>query len=405
MSTSLGSDCERICPTANRPCTPASTRPSAASRARRWPTGPARRPPAKLVGGDPLAWLWLDFAKVKEGKQAKDFFENTSKDLIQTLAAGGTIDAFRRAEFIAAGLSKTPTGYTAALKLPAKRADLRNGLTLHVPPADTPGSLPLLQPDGVIVSQSFHLDLGEFWRNRDDLVNEQQLTEIEKGVGEVSKFLPNTTIPELFAQAGPYHRFVAVRSPGLQYNVEPTQNLPAMAFVTSKCEPKFARSAAAGLRAAALLAGFQYGLKMTEETHDGVTVVSYRFPEDGEYRGDDDNVRFNFVPCFAAVGDSFIVASDPRLLKDLIPELKSPTPEGSPTVWRGRAFAAGAAGLVLDNPEPTITTTVLNDGVGLDRARQQVTDLANWVKTLGTYELNIDHNTDSFEVRLEWSTK
>jgi hypothetical protein len=209
----------------------------------------------------------------------------------------------------------------------------------------------------------------------------------------------------LLEASGPYHRFLAVNRPEKLYAVEPGQPIPALAYIQSGCDPKFGPSVSASLRAAALLASFQTGLKMTEETVDGVTIVSYRFPEKGELPADTANIRFNFAPCFAVVGDSFIIASHPGLLKDLLPELKQPARTGSPAVWRGRAFAEGGAGLLRANPDPTITATILNTGVGLDEAKRQTGAFIDWIQTLGQYELSLDHGQNAFALRFEWSIK
>jgi len=106
----------------------------------------------KLLPRDPLAWVWVDFAAAKESKEAKDFFDATRQDFLQTLAAGSTIDCLRRSDFVAAGLYREPTGFRLAVRLPAGRDAFPPEFALHVPPAGTPGSLPLLEPPGVLYS-------------------------------------------------------------------------------------------------------------------------------------------------------------------------------------------------------------------------------------------------------------
>ena len=41
-------------------------------------------------------------------------------------------------------------------------------------------------------------------------------------------------------------------------------------------------------------------LKLVEEKHGDLTLVGYRFPEDVPLRGDTNDLRFNFSPCFVA---------------------------------------------------------------------------------------------------------
>lgn len=363
-----------------------------------------------LLGGKPEAWLWADLVEPKKAQQTQDFFANTRKDLFQTLVFGGTADAVRRADFVSVGLFLSDDEIALRLRLPAKRADFPPELAVHVPTADRPGSLPLLEPPGVALSQSFYLDLGTLWSDRKTAINEQQLKDIENGAKQVSRFLPGGSLGKLFEQSGPYHRVVVTGRGGNPYAVEPNQPIPPVALVSSMRDPEFGKSMTSVLRGAALLAGFQIGLELSEQTHDGVTIISYRFPESGAYPvadGDPEKLRFNFVPSFAVVGDSFAVASRPELIRDLIPELKKPTDpaQASPAVWRAKAYADGLAELLRASPEPTVTNAILSDGVGLEAAKKQVDDLADWVRTLGRIGLSLEHGPDAFQVQLVWRMK
>lgn len=359
----------------------------------------------KFLGGDPIVWGWLDFAKVKEQKTSQDFFAATRKDFLQTTVLGSSIDAFRRADFVSFGLYQTADGFRACLKLPAKRADLPAEFALHAPKPTEPGSLPLLEPKGVVYSQSFYLDFGTLWTERKKLFNDQQLTDFEKGEKDISRVLPGTTLGKLMEMSGPYHRVVAVSGYGKPYKTEPGQPIPPFAVVSSMRDPQFGKAAGVAMRAGALLASFQTGLKLSEEKVGDVAITSYRFPEDKPLPEDPGGLRFNFVPSFAVVGEFLVTSSRPELIKDLIPELTKPAGKGSPAVWRAKAYAAGGADLVRSYPEPYITATVLGDGVGLDEAKKRVDQLAAWIATLGTASVEMDHAADAYQLQVEWKTK
>lgn len=358
-----------------------------------------------FVGGDPLAWGWLDFAKVKEQKVSQDFFAATRKDFLQTTVLGSSIDAFRRSDFLSFALYQTADGFRACLKLPAKRADLPTEFALHAPKPDAPGSLPLLEPKNVVYSQSFYLDFGTLWTERKKLFNDQQLADFEKGEKDVSRVIPGTTLGKLMEMSGPYHRVVAVSGYGKPYKTEPEQPIPPFAVVSSMRDPQFGKAATVAMRAGAFLASFQTGLKMSEEKAGDVAITSYRFPEDKPFPDDPGGLRFNFVPSFAVVGDYLVASSRPELIKDLIPELTKPLGKGSPVVWRAKAYAVGGADLVRSYPEPYITATVLGDGVGLDEAKKRVDQLAAWIGTLGTASLEMDHAADAYQLQVEWKRK
>lgn len=371
--------------------------------------GHATLPAAKkLLGGDPLAWLWFDLAVAKQEKGFADFLETARKQAFTLFAIGGTVDAVRRADFLTVGVYQTDAGLKLTGKLPAKRADLPPEFALHVPmKADVPGTLPLLAPPGVLYSQSLYLDVGSFWTKRKSILGEQELRDLEKAEKDISKLLPNTTFGKLLEMSGPHHRFVAVERGANPYQTRPDFPLPEMAVVSSMRDPQFGQVMNTTLRTAAALAGLQFGLKMTEEKHDGVDIVSYRFAENKPLDADPTNVRFNFVPSFAVVNGFLVVASSPQLLKDLIPEVKMPVDPAacSPAVWRNRVYGAGAAAGLKARPEAVITDAVLGQGIGLDEAKKQVEQLAKFLSTLGTLGVEVEHGAEAFRVEVEWKKK
>lgn len=321
---------------------------------------------------------------------------------------GSTVDAVRRADFVAGGLFETKTGYKLSVQLPARRADLPEVMALHVPPkGDTPGSLPLLEPPGVLASESLYLDVGAFWKQRKTALGGQELKDLEAFEKQVSAFLPGTTLGELLQMSGPHHRLVAVERGENQYKTVPDFPLPELALVSSMRDAKFGKTMTTVLRTAFALLSLQLGLTMKEEKVDDIDVVSYRFPEGKALESDPTNIRYNFVPSFAVVGDSLVVASSPKLLKDLIPEVKKPIDPKlcSPAVLRAKGFGAGAAAGLKARPEATITGSVLGQGVGLEDAKKQLDQLAALLGKLGTLNVSIDHGESAFKVEFDWQLK
>jgi hypothetical protein len=364
----------------------------------------ARRDAFKLLPKDPLAWLWLDLASVKQSKQAKDFFDATRQDFLQTIVVGGTIDCVKRADFLAAGVYREPNGFRLALRMPAGRSEFPPEFQLHVPPKGEPGSLPLLEPPGTIYTQSFHLDIGYLWKHRDKLLNAEIRGGLEQAEKDTARFMPNgVKFGDLLEMWGPHHRVVVANHDAMPYKKQPGQRLPAFGYVASTRDPKFARSLDPTLRAAAILTSFAIGLKMTEHTHDGVKVVAYRFPEDKELADDPDGLRFNFEPCFATVGDSFVVASTVELCKKLITELKRVEKEPShKALIRGKFSARGGAGALAALPEPLVTDAILSRGIGLDDARKEVAQLVAWIKSLGAFRGELDIAEKQYKLDLVW---
>lgn len=362
----------------------------------------------KLLGGDPLAWFWFDLKKAKEDKGFSDFLETARTQGFLLFVIGSTVDAVRRADFVAGGLFETKAGFKLSVQLPAKRADLPEVMALHAPPkGDTPGSLPLLEPPGVLASESLYLDVGAFWKLRKTALGGQELKDLEAFEKQISAFLPGTTLGELLQMSGPHHRLVVVERGENQYKTVPDFPLPELALVSSMRDAKFGKTMTTVLRTAFALLSLQLGLTMKEEKFDDIEIVIYHFPEGKVLESDPTNIRYNFVPSFAVVGDSLVVASSPKLLKDLIPEVKKPIDPKlcSPAVLRAKGYGAGAATGLKARPEATITGSVLGQGVGLDDAKKQLDQLSALLGKLGTLSVSIDHGETAFKVELDWQLK
>jgi hypothetical protein len=368
------------------------------------PVHKARRDAFALLPKDPLAWLWLDFASVKKSKASKDSFDATRKDFLQTLVVGGTIDCLKRADFVAAGLYREPTGFRLSLRLPAGRGAFPPEYQLHVPPKGEPGSLPVLEPPGTIYTHSLHLDVAHLWANRKTLLNDESRGGLEKFDKDVSKFLPGgATFGDLLAMWGPYHRVVVANHDAMPYRKQPDQQFPAFGYVATGRDHRFARSVEPALRTAALLASLAYDLKLSEVAHEGVTIVCYRFPENKERADDPQGVRFNFEPCFAAVGDELVAATTLELCKKLVTELKAPAAgKKAPAVIRGTLSAHGLADALAALPDPAIADAILTRGIGLEQARKDVAALAAWVRSLGTARLALDIAETEYRLDLVW---
>lgn len=372
------------------------------------PEHKARAAAFKLLPKEPLAFLYLDFASVKQSKATKDFFDATRQDFLQTLVAGGTIDCLKRADYIAAGLYKDANSFKISVRLPAGRSEFPPEFQLHVPPKGEPGTLPLLEPPGTIYSHSLHLDISHLWTNRKTLLNEEIRGGLEKADKDISKILPGSVkFGDLLAMWGPHHRIVVANHDALPYKKQPSQRFPAFGYVATGRDPKFAKSVEPALRSAAIIASLQFNMKMVEHTHDGVGIVAYRFNEDKELADDPEGVRFNFEPCFAIVGDELVAATTVELCKKLITELKSPRSGGknSTAVIRGKFSAKGGADFLAALPEPLITDAILSRGIGIEQARKEVASLVGWVKTLGSFRGEIDITEKEYKLDLVWDVR
>jgi hypothetical protein len=363
----------------------------------------------KLVGPDALAWLWGDLTKVKQAPKAKDVFAQPGNDQNVTVLFGGWIDIVRRAEYVTAGFYREKDGLRLSVRLPAGRSDMPEQFALHLPKAGTLGSLPHLEPQGVLFSSSYYFDFAALWEQRAKLFPPQIAKAFDDFDKQGSRFTLGTSVSKLFLQSGPYQRVVVAQPSKPQYKTEPGTKVPAFAVVLSMRDDKFGESLNAVLRAAGLLAlGGQVKMSLVEEKVGDVTLAGYRFDESAPFpnNADPTGIRFNFTPCFAKVGDQFFVASTLDLGRELIGLLKqTPAEPAAAATTRMRLYGTGGAAALRAAEDQLLTQAILGQAVPADVARKEIAALLKYLEGLGQVRIEANYRDDSFRLDVRWQAK
>jgi hypothetical protein len=297
------------------------------------------------------------------------------------------------------------------LRMPAGREGMPKELTVHVPPTDAAGALPLLEPNGVVVSSSYYLDLSKFWSERAKLFNEQQVKAFEEFEKKSAPFLLGNRFGKLSAQAGTHHRVVVVNnSDGYQGpSAKPAKLRLGYAFVLDARDKQFGKAVSAILRGVALLAGTQVKLKLVEEKLGPTTLVGFRVPEEFLNRSENRNGPLSYVtsPCFAAVGDQFVVCSTMQLGRELIGLIQKEAAENvkgtRPLSTQTRVYARGAAGLLRAAQEQLVSQAILNQALDPAEANEQIEKTVDWVSRLGQLRFEAQYGQHDFRLEIRYS--
>lgn len=362
----------------------------------------------KLLPANPQVWLWYDFDYFKSRDDAKEVLTTPRNNTVFTFFAAGYLDVVRRSQFVAAGLYENKDGYSLTIRMPAGRDGMAEDVDLHVPrDPKVAGTLPLLEPDGVIASHSFYLDLGVLWTKRGKIMSEQSAKDFEKGVKDASRFLPGTSIDKLMTQSGVHHRLVAAQRPlTAGYKIEPQVRIPAFAYVGGMRDPAFGKSVEVLIRGGVALLSTQASVKIFEEKHADIPLFGYTFPEDGKFPDDPQGIRFNFTPSYAVVKDQIVVASTREFCKEMIDYvLKEDRSKVESRNMQARGYAEGAAALLNASPEQFLTQTILSQAVSEVEAKKQVDDLLKYLKTLGSLRFETDYTDKNFRFNIDWKFK
>jgi hypothetical protein len=349
----------------------------------------------------------LDAAHKSE--QAKALFTTPRDDFNQTVAFGSILDLVGRSPYVCAGLYRQGDGFLLTARMPRGRDGMRTDQILHLPPPGKPGSRPLLEPKGVLYSDSNYFNFAAIWEERAKLFTAKQVEALERFNKTSAPFLVGNRMSDLLTKVSPYVRFVAVSQPKVGYQTTPSTVIPSFALISELRDPEaFGKKMEAVLRGAALLASTQVKLQLVEEKRNGCAIVGWRFPEDKPFRNDTGNFRFNFSPCFVRVGDQFVYCSTLELCRELVDLLQKEQREKPPSDdarTRTRLYAAGIAEVLETFREPLVTQIILDQAVKPDEARQQFTALADLVRHLGTLELSSYFGAREFHYDLRFTVR
>ena len=345
----------------------------------------------RLLPSQLLAWAWLNMETVRKAPAAAAFYK-TPREPFFTVTMGALLDVLGQVPFVAAGVFRTPEGITTTVRLPKGLECMGPDKALHLPlDAGQTVSRPLLKPHGVIYSDTSYFDYQRVWEDRGKLFPADAVTAMEK-FNKTSAKLPflNLQFSKVLTSLAPYSRTVLAFQPQVGYTKKkPRTALPAFAMVFELREVAFAKTLDSSLRAAALF-GNQLGLKLAEETYHETTLVAYRFDEDKELRQDVNDIRFNFSPCFATVGNQYLVCSTIELAHELVDQLKAEAKAGVPPVTTKNSvsfFAPGIADILGQYEDQLVTQTILDQAVSVADAKEQIKTFLQLLRKQGTMSL------------------
>jgi hypothetical protein len=345
----------------------------------------------RLLTGAPLAWLWLNFDKLREQPQFKVVFETLTAEPTSALVLGGLPDVFRRTPCLAAGFYREADGFSLRLRYPRGR-DGMSALTQLVLPAADDAPPPLLEPKNVQFSVSYFLDLGKAYANRTKFLSkggQKGLQELEKNAGVFGA----AKLAEILNLAGPHQRVIGTKQEGASVNKGTKQTLDAFALVQEMREPAFAKALDGVLRAAGLFATLKFKYKRVEEKCGEHLLVSYRAPDDfKEKKAKANEVIFGLPsPSYGYVGNQFFAANTVELGRELIDLLQkeaSAKTNRPASGLRAQYYWSGLAASLRSGQQQILTQAVLAQALDPEVARKQVELLIHVVEGLGTVRLD-----------------
>jgi hypothetical protein len=357
----------------------------------------------KQLVPDTQAWAWLNLEALRTIPAYREGLKTITLQPIFYVYAGPLSDVLDRSPYLTFDLRRDGKQFRAGVRMPRGRKGMSAKANLFLPESGA-GTLPFLEPAGVSNSLSYYLDLGKLWDHKDKWLGDSERKVLGMLEEKSAFFLGGIKLGQLLKQAGVHHRIVTVAQGTSVYKRVPQQPIGGFALVLDARDPAFGKSLEAILRGAALFASTQFNLNMAEEKLGPHTLVSYRFPEAKELRGDKANIRFNFSPAFARVRGQFIVSSTVELGRDLLGLLAKEEPGPiSPATFQIRVYAQGTAAGLERTKDQLENQLILGQGLSPQKAQDQLRQLLAVAERLGVVQAEVHYGVDDFRYDIRWT--
>lgn len=349
-----------------------------------------------------LAWTWLDFESAQRNKEFADGLKAATTDGFLKLVAGGFLDVLQRTPHLDFELVQEGKDFRLRFGMGRGTKGMSEVARSFVA-TEEKRLLPPLLPPRVLSSTTWTFDIGAMWKNKKAWLGEQVDKDLDKAEKDIKPFLGGVTLGELLHGLGWNQRIVTAEMGASPYKIKPTFPVTQFGVVFDLRDERSGQILEKAVRAGALAATFQFGMKMKDEEHHGQKLVAYYFNEDRKVPFDEGNIRFNFSPSFAKVGNRFILSSTSELAKDLIDCLAKegePLPAGKS--WRTDLFASGLASNLKTARQQLLTGAILDQGLSPVEAGKQIDDLIVLVRGLGTVRWEIHYGEEDYRMDLLW---
>lgn len=367
----------------------------------------------------PNAYLWGLVSLTRLRELDPNAFRGKPEDEAGSrLLLGPWVDALRSGDWASLQLAPGTDGAwiaQAALHLPPECHDPRFA---GFSPAEGQSPAPLLLPDETLLSVSLYRDLEAIWGVLDQLLPPEALP----GLAQLDSFAGQFFGGRDFATGVlgalmPHWRFVMLAQNFGENQPEPETKLPGMALVLSlkPGDEEFAIRLQAAFQSFVGLVNLGAAqqkappLLLGTEMIDGITIYKSAYLSQNAAGNSGADIRYNFTPSAARIGDSFVLSSSTQTIRALIPLLKQQPSQQprSPATLLAELNGQALASLIEANRGFLRMRRMLDEGKDRDAAEADVRTLERLARALGRLRIHVAqaHDRVVFEASLTPGSK
>ncbi len=375
----------------------------------------------KSIAGKPAAWAYVDVKTLREAGVAKAIYKDKSDNFGVELLIGGILTTLKDASTATAAVYLEDERLRVAVNVPHDPAVVPEEKEFYFG-KEGQGAAPVaLTPKNALAAITSYRDVGEMWRRRSDLFNENVNAQLAKTDSNLSTVFAGLDFGrEVLGALQPQVQVISTAQEFKDRKTRvPNIKLPATALVFQLKEPeKMRRQLKVSFQSLVGLTNLGAGQNelpqlelKTEQTDDGqlISATYENLADDAEVSND---IIYNFSPSLAFVGDYFIVSSTRELAVELMSlakaEEKPPADRTDRIVNTKLTINSDSLRKVLeDNRETLIAQNMLEKGHAREAAEKEIGALFTLLKLMGdaSVELATSDHTLSLELSVGLATK
>lgn len=370
------------------------------------PTFRARRGEA-----DPeaLAWGFARMDKLRAIDPKK--FGGDKADPGATFLFGPWLEAIQKGDTVSASLVWTDSRLAAHLVLAEPKAGYTPAMKRYFPPKGTVARNPIRTPS-TIGSSSLWRDFSSIWEVRAEILPPETVQGLAQLDSTAGTFFGGRDFGTgVLGAIGDNWTFVVADQDYDKLDPAPDVKLPAFAFVIElkPDDEEFATRLMAAFQSFIGLANLGSAqtkappLMISSDTFEGTVIATSKYEREiGRPKGEPINIRHNFTPSAARVGNTFILSSSLGLARELVTEVKKP-PLPSDAMFVTEANGPAAARLVGRNRSYLVTQNMLQKGNTKAQAEGEIGLMVEALKYLGQARMSVVERPGSLLLNIEYA--
>lgn len=353
----------------------------------------------KAAGSEAVAVAFANLKVLKQLPAIRNALTRRENPMAVLLFAAMT-DALNGADWLGLGATVQQGEIRMKATLDARPASADSKIAFAVPKHAQEGAMPNLAVPGFIAGVSLYRDLHGFYASKDQLFPERTsgLIFFENMMGIF--FNGRDLTDEVLIETRPEVRMVVAQQSYDPAVGTPRVQFPAFAAIFHLQHPARAgEMAEEGWQKALGLVNFTRGQKaepgmiIDRETHSGVRYSVARFSTVDLKEKTDIDVRFNFRPSLARVGDTLVLSSSEGLAKDLIDALQKEVSQGVKALALAHSVievdGARLASILEVNRNAIVRKNMVDKGKTQQQAQSEFDFLTGLLHYLSSVKLDI----------------